>query len=327
MEHLITKYLRNELTREEWQELRQWLDKSELNRTTLNHLKSVSSNINHEAEELKDFVWKELKSRRQPQPAVLVRSASIFRYYIRIAAVLLIVSSLTLVAYQFMFQETSQEKTIVVNTITKEAPLGRKITTMLPDGTIVILNAGSNIIFPDQFKGDTREVTLSGEAFFEVSHNPEKPFMVRTNNLLTTALGTSFNVNAYKDQGEEITLLTGKVSIKKIDGMDHVEFLEPGEKIEFKNGSLNKYFGVSLDQVKWKDGFLVFNQTPFKEGIQELERWYGVTIEVQNFPTGMHKDFTGIFENENLQSVLESLGYAAGFDYIIGDKSVKVIFK
>ena len=327
MEHLITKYLKNELTREEWQELRQWLDKSELNRTTLNHLKSVSSNINYEAEELKDFVWKELKSRRQPQTTVLGRSVSIFQSYIRIAAVLLIVSSLTFVAYKFLFQEVLQEKTIVVNTIKKEAPLGRKIATRLPDGTRVTLNAGSNITFPDQFKGATREVTLSGEAFFEVAHNTEKPFMVRTNNLLTTALGTSFNVNAYKDQGEEVTLLTGKVSIKKIDGMDQIEFLEPGEKIEFKNGSLNKYVGVTLDQVKWKDGFLVFNQTPFKEGVLKLERWYGVTIKVENFPTGMNKDFTGTFENENLPSVLESLGYAARFDYQINEKMVKIKFK
>jgi len=326
MEHLIEKYLKNELNRKEWQELRQWLDESELNRITLNHLKSVSSNTNYEAEELKNIVWQELKSRRQPEPSVSDHSASIFKTFLRIAAILLVVSTLTIVAYKVLYQEISPEEA-VVNSTSKEAPLGLKITTKLPDGTRVILNAGSKITFPTQFTGSTREVGLSGEAFFDVEHNPEKPFLVRTNNLVTTALGTSFNIKAYDNHQEEVILLTGKVSIIKIASKDNPEFLEPGEKVEFKDGSLNKYIETSLDPVKWKDGFLVFSQTPFKEGILKLERWYGVTIEVKNFPAGMNKDFTGIFEKENLQSVLESLGYAAGFDYRIEGKTVKIIFR
>tara|TARA_B100000609_G_scaffold198251_1_gene197364 strand:- start:931 stop:1947 length:1017 start_codon:yes stop_codon:yes gene_type:complete len=230
------------------------------------------------------------------------------------------------VAFSFFIQRAVLEVEPSIRIVKKENPRGQKSTIMLPDGTKVILNAESTISYKSSFDSNERKVVLHGEAFFDVTRDPQRPFMVETKNLVTTALGTSFNVNAYKDQEEHVTLLTGKVSVNQLDRR-HYEILNPGERADFRDGLITKYKDASLNDVKWKDGILLFQKTPFEEGIIELERWYGVSIEVQNYPENTSKNFTGIFENDNLSNVLESLGYAMRFDYKINDKSIIITFK
>ncbi len=220
-----------------------------------------------------------------------------------------------------------QEVTLAPQTITKENPRGQKSTIMLPDGTKVILNSESTISYLSNFTGSERMVELTGEAFFDVVRDPSKPFVVRTKSLMTTALGTSFNVDAYPYGKEEITLVTGKVRVNSHIESDQSTLLEPGEIAALELGALNKKLGSSLNHIKWKDGFIVFQKTPFQEGIMELERWYGVTIEVRNLPSGEEPTFTAHIENDNLANVLETLGYAMRFDFRIEGKKVLINFK
>ncbi len=212
-------------------------------------------------------------------------------------------------------------------TINKQNPRGQKSTIMLPDGTKVVLNSESSISYHTNFTGSERRVRLAGEAFFEVIRDPSKPFVVETENLLTTALGTSFNVDAYPDQPEEVTLVTGKVRVNKSNDASDTEILLPGEKAAFSNGLINKYSHVNMDHIKWKDGVIVFQQTPFHEGVQELERWYGVTIEVRNIPENTDINLNGFFENNSLSNVLESMSYSMQFDFQINGKEILITFK
>lgn len=246
--------------------------------------------------------------------------------YLGIAASIILL--ITVLGYFFqsqIFQDIEgNEKLAWVN---KQNPRGQKSTIMLPDGTQVVLNAESSLSYLLNFEGETRTVRLTGEAYFDVVKNPTKPFIVESPNLLTTALGTSFNIDAYPGQLEEVTLISGKVKINNNQDLDQSEILLPGEKVEFIQGNLRKFINKPLDNVLWKDGIIHFQSTPFDEGVLELERWYGVKIEVENFPLNGETHFTGLFKNDNLENVLESLSYVMRFEFKVEGKNVLIKFK
>ena len=241
---------------------------------------------------------------------------------LKVAAAIFLVIGLGGVVKYYSIESVSPEKTLTAVYETKVTRKGEKLTVMLPDGTLVKLNAESSIKFPEAFV-DKREVYLTGEAFFEVVRDTTKPFTVATRHLRTTALGTSFNINAYSEE-EEVILLTGKVRINNSDSHQS-EILLPGEKVAFLDGTMKKSINVSLDQVRWKDGVLIFQETPFAKGIECIERWYGVTFDIRNL-----KDrevfLTGYFDNQNLKNVLESLSYTARFEYQVEGKKVLITF-
>ncbi len=210
-------------------------------------------------------------------------------------------------------------------TIIKSNPSGQKSTILLPDGSKVILNAGSSLEYPSVFSDAERRILLSGEAFFDVIEDKSSPFLVQTGHLITTALGTSFNVRAYYDH-EEVTLVSGKVSVSnKSDDTESV-ILAPNEKVTFED-HLNPIGKASPADISWKDGVIYFQKTPWDAGIEELERWYGVDIEVVNLGSKKGMELTGTFDNDNLHNVLTSLGFSMKFEHKIDQKNVKIIFK
>ncbi|MEO9474402.1 MAG: FecR domain-containing protein [Cyclobacteriaceae bacterium] len=323
MEHLIVKYLNNELSKEEWQELRQWLEKSDLNKTTLNNLKSFYSNINYEAEELEELVWQELKRKR------LVHSSSSTREtkgrittFLKVAAVLFIVSAFVFVAFQLNFGTNPRQGSIAIGTIYKVAYPGQRITTKLPDGSKVTLNSGSQISFPEQFVGNSREVSLKGEAFFEVEHNPEKPFFVKMSGDQVRVLGTTFNIRSYpEDSIVLVSVATGRVSYSIPSGEEVV--LEPDQMAIYlpSENSLTTTRVDRLQSFGWKDRIIYFKSITFDNMVVELERWYGVDIEAAGDfkPMG---PFTGEFRNEPLNQVLQGLSYIYHFEFKIEGKKV-----
>lgn len=211
-------------------------------------------------------------------------------------------------------------------TIIKSNPKGQKSTIMLSDGTKVILNSESELTYTTGYGKKDRKVTLSGEAFFEVAENPDKPFTVQTNHLNTTALGTSFNVLAYENEFEEVSLLSGKVRVEKNRDNKHHEILTPGEMIQLDRevNMVKKAFDPE-HKAMWRNGILYLKDTPFDVTIAKLERWYGVDFKIEKGPS---KSLTcnGRFDNEYLSNVLTSLGYSAGFKFDIDDKTVHIKF-
>ena len=163
----------------------------------------------------------------------------------------------------------SKTDVVVYNTMT--TPKGGQYKLNLPDGTTVWLNASSSITYPTAFPGNTREVTITGEAYFEVAKNPLKPFTVRTYEDEITVKGTSFNVNSYDDEaGIKTSLLEGLV---QVNGM----LLTPG----------NAYMGgeVSATDVDkdlaWKNGVFNFHQVKLKHAMRQIARWYDVEVKYE----------------------------------------------
>jgi transmembrane sensor len=165
-----------------------------------------------------------------------------------------------------------------VATIEKYVAPGETQLIKLPDGTIVHINAGTLLLYPEKFMGSTRTVFLIGEANFKVKKNAEQPFIVRSSTMSVTALGTEFNVKAYADDLDmEATLLEGKVKVVcGNEGKDYI--LLPGEQVSY-----NKTTGVSLltrvdveDATAWQRGELVFRSVTVKEMGTVLQRKFNV---------------------------------------------------
>ena len=182
---------------------------------------------------------------------------------------------------------------------------------ILQDGSRVWLNAASSLKYPSRFAGNAREVYLEGEAFFEVAHDKEKPFLVHTKSVTTRVLGTVFTVRAYpEDADTRIILKSGKVRVvakdqEKSDGI----LIYPGQMVSYKAGGqlLKTNIPEANDYSSWKEGKLIFNETPVSEALQRIGRAYGVAI---SFKDEKIKEcaITGSFNvNQELEDILRSI--------------------
>jgi ferric-dicitrate binding protein FerR (iron transport regulator) len=178
------------------------------------------------------------------------------------------------------------------NTIT--TPRGRQYRLELPDGTKVWLNAASRITFPTAFTGSERKVTISGEVYFEVARNAEKPFKVSAASANIEVLGTSFNISAYSDEGYvKATLLEGGVRVSGEGSRDNRlregVVLKPGDQAVVNenvndqvNDQLRVYSKVDIEQViAWKNGLFYFNSTDIATVMQQLSRWYDIDVRYE----------------------------------------------
>ncbi|WP_127125155.1 FecR domain-containing protein [Pseudoflavitalea rhizosphaerae] len=200
------------------------------------------------------------------------------------------------------WQQNSSSSTPLFNTM--QTPRGRQFQLTLPDGTRVWLNAMSSIRFPVSFPGNTREVSITGEAYLEVAKDAGKPFIVRSNGITTEVLGTSFNVNAYEDEdATRITLLEGKVRVR--DQHSSME-LKPGMQARQNNAGI-KLAEVDTDQIiAWKNGLFNFNQISLQSGLRQIARWYDVEVVYEKNVPGI--TFAGkIQRNLSLQQILKGL--------------------
>ena len=236
--------------------------------------------------------------------------------------------------FTFILRTNKSEPEIQKTTeyITKQNPPGQKSTILLPDSTVVTLNSGSRIIYPEKFTEEFRDVELIGEAFFEVYENIKNPFRVKTSDVYTIALGTSFNVKAFNnDSKTSIALNTGKVEVCGVD--DHLNepcVLSPGEKATY-NLVLQQIIKSSFDpelELSWKDGILVFKQTNLDDFIQIIELWYGVNVKLIG-NSKINISATGKFENnESLEVVLDILEFSRKVEHkFIDRKNVELLIK
>ncbi len=195
---------------------------------------------------------------------------------------------------------------IEYNTLTN--PRGSMVASLtLSDGTKVWLNAGSSITYPVAFNASNRDVEITGEAYFEVTKNPHRPFTVKKKNSDTkvTVLGTHFNVNMYDDESEsKITLLEGSV---KVTSSAKNQLLTPGEQAEVSesNIKLNKKVNIEL-VMAWKNGEFLLKGTDLAQLLRQVSRWYDVDIDNKNNNSNI-KFGGSIARTVNLSTVIEAL--------------------
>lgn len=177
---------------------------------------------------------------------------------------------------QLVYKGRDVTSSPAMNTLT--TAVAETYQLQLSDGSKVWLNSNSSIRFPVYFIGNERRVEVTGEAFFEVTHNAQKPFIVKVNDMEVRVLGTTFNINAYSDEDAiRTTLLTGKV---KISNKEQSAVLSPGQQlISSPHSPFTIDHSLDVDQVvAWRFGYFQFNNADLRTVMHQLERWYDVKV-------------------------------------------------
>ncbi len=239
------------------------------------------------------------------------------------AAVILIATGL------FYFYPTTNQTMVVVdnNQVIKENPRGVKSQIQLPDGTHVWLNSASSISYQNDFSDSVRLITLKGEAYFEVVKDSIRPFIVKSGNITTTALGTAFNVNAFNEDNIQVSLHEGKVSLAKENELE-TTILLPGQQANVNRSGFSIQTFDGEEVLAWKDGMIYFNNTDFEIMLSTLEKWYNVSFRIERLTAEKRKQIkvTGKFKNQTLVNVLKLLGHSMHFEYTIDQKIVTLKF-
>ncbi len=225
--------------------------------------------------------------------------------------------------------EPKPEPQPVAEQLEKRTQKGQKLQITFTDGTRVKLNADSRLTYPRTFAADTREVYLEGEAFFDVAPNPVRPFIVHTGNISTRVLGTSFNVRTYpEDEAVKVAVVTGKVMVEsktESKGKPSLQpiYLLPSEMVTYDKKKLTANVNpIDIDKIiAWNKDILIFNNARFSEVVDQLERWYGVEFII-NRKAPIKKGFSGTFESQSLEYVLEGISYTSDFKYKIQGNTV-----
>jgi transmembrane sensor len=224
---------------------------------------------------------------------------------------------------------------------------GSKTTLLLPDGTKVWLNAGSTLSYSPDFGKNLREVSLSGEGYFDVVKNKLKPFIIHASKINILVLGTEFDVKSYpSDKTTEASLIRGSIEVSFNDQPSKKVILKPNEKIVIDNFKFANHLAQTTENTRnktstpeipkdiavtnltyqnktgdiietsWVENKLVFQDESFEEIARKLERWYGVTIRFASERL-MKDHLTGSFTNETIRQALDALKFTATFNYSI----------
>lgn len=218
------------------------------------------------------------------------------------------------------------------------AKRGEKKKIILPDGTLVYLNADSKIELGDHFNEKERNVKLTGEAYFDVKHDASKPFFVRTKDFKISVLGTAFNVKSYANEEEsEATLVRGTIKLEDNTGLNkNIVILKAGQKITYHLLQAQTDPGLSttdeadrLPKIEvnnltlidkevvesaWTNNNLIFANDSFEDIKTRLERWFNVTIEFKDKELAGYT-YTGHFENEDILTILDNLQRVKHFNF------------
>ena len=197
-------------------------------------------------------------------------------------------------------------------------PFGAKTHFQLPDGSSVWLNSGSELSYPSGF-AKVRAVELQGEAFFEVKKG-ETPFIVSTEYGDVEVKGTSFNVKAFENEAFETTLIAGEVRVTEKNTKEQITLL-PGQQADIFNSQVHIQNVDTELFTSWKDGRIIFREEYLPSAVKRLERWYNVTIELDDDPRLAKIWYSGTLEMESFSEVLELLKITAPISYQYNEKT------
>ncbi len=198
-------------------------------------------------------------------------------------------------------------------------------TDYLKDGSRVTLNRYSALTVPKNFKGTAREVTLRGEALFEVAKNAGKPFRVVTGELTVEVLGTVFNVNAYRENPEIVTtLLEGRVAVREIDNGQEL-LLSPGERAVYSLNEKELVHDTGTDTervVAWQKGILIFSGESLEDIARILSNHFNIPVKVTDEALAGYRVTADFTDNEDLETILNLLIHVAPFSWERAEQTI-----
>ena len=326
IEEIILQNTTRPLTQDEREKLRSWLRESPKNKKAYAQLRVMLANRGLQiTDNGKEEVW-DLLNKRIRQPSELhQKDKPTFTTWswVKYAAIVLLSIGLGVLGQQYILKTDQTVVQKEVRMIEKMSELGEKVTTKLPDGTIVKLNSGSKLLFPSSFDSNERKVQLQGEAFFDVERNEQKPFIIQIGEMEVEVLGTSFNVKEDTESHQKtVAVKTGKVAVNNKANGEPI-LLDPLQMVvETQSGTLNKLPIMSEEAVfGWTDNKLVFDDNQYKTVFKEVSKWFGVEIEVgKELDEGMK--YTAVFDNPTLDEVLMSTSRIFKFNYKINENKV-----
>ncbi|RIH64297.1 DUF4974 domain-containing protein [Mariniphaga sediminis] len=326
---LLIKFLNDHCTDEELKQVVQWIKEDSLSSGSKEWGYGEWESIEYQENEnlpddetfqsLLDRVHHKINIANYNKP---YKPAVLFTTWLTRAAAILLVPVLAFLIYTLsqVPANNSQYSDLTIDSLEIVAPTGSKTFIQFSDGSEVFLNHGSKLKYPQKFTGNTREVILTGEGYFKISHNPEKPFIVKTKNLDIKALGTTFNVHAYPDENiVATTLIEGKVMLERktySQRKQTIGAMVPGQHVSYKPGT-GEVFSSKGDiekYISWKDGKLIFKRDSLVQIADRLSRWYSVDIEITD-EAAKEFTYTATFVDEPLFHILALLKDAAPIDY------------
>lgn len=204
-------------------------------------------------------------------------------------------------------------------------PRGSRFDIVLSDGTHVWLNSDSHLCFPSVFPENERKVTLSGEAYFEVAANPEKPFVIETPTQTLTVLGTKFNVNAYpNDRVVYTTLISGKVSLRSLKTNAEIKLTPNQQAILDAYGDFSLKSVDSADFILWKNGLFVFEGNTMEQIMQKLARWYNIDYSFKDKAAGLLVARGCVPIQDDITAILNILEKTGPLKFDITDNHIRI---
>ncbi len=313
---LITRYFAGEATPDEMLALSGWIKSDPENQKlfeeyqkTWNTVEETTINssldIDNEWSKINSKIFSEVQEEKDIKIFKLNREADIRPNYfirlLRVAAVFLFFAVSAYVLYYYLQSGAPKNQRLVAQL--------KSVESKLPDGTSVTLNAGTTLDYPEKFENDKRTVSLKGEAYFNVTHDASRPFIIAAENIRVEVLGTSFYVNTNAANGKiEVILTSGRVAVYFKDKPDERTILEPGEKAEFSKAEqkITKSENNNENYMAFKTKKLVFSDTPLSEIVETLNSIYQSNIKLKNNNIAGCR-ITVSFDNQSLDAILNVL--------------------
>jgi ferric-dicitrate binding protein FerR (iron transport regulator) len=328
VKELIVKYLAGETSVAEAQELQSWIAKAPDNERQFVEFKKMfevaQKHYPHQPKEINDIniddEWNHFlstvnKNSEEENIRRINHGDQPSRLWFRIAASLLLLVASGVAIIYFNSKDNGSHFHTANNTL----------NVSLPDGSTVTLNRNSDLSFSDEFGKDKRTVSLKGEAFFNVEHNPQKPFVIEIRDATVEVVGTSFNVRAYDSLNDiEVIVKTGVVRFSRADAKDEVK-LTAGEKGIYKKESkrLTSVVNEDLNFLSWNTRKIIFNEAALSTVVETLNKTYGVhiTIATVSSPTCV---VTVTFDHQTLDAVLHVLETTLNLTYRIDGNQIEI---
>lgn len=342
----IARHLDNSSTEEDESVIEAWLEAGAENQRTFEAVKKIwSSAALNKRERMKEFLpgedWKivskEIRKIEETKKKERIRRFGTLRKRQRYFSTFLKVAALFIVAFTSVFltlqyapgvDETNYE--LVLNEISTGA--GEKANIQLGDGTEVALSAETELSFPESFRHNKREVTLKGQAFFDVNSDESRPFIIHTQNGVISVLGTSFDVRSYKEDSQVDVMVTeGVVEISHSEIPQNTLTINAGYKgsISLSDNSLSVEWVENHEKYTgWIDGRLIFKEQPLDQVFRQIERWYDVNITVAGENSDiLEKQFSANLKTRSVDEVMRVIGVSMDISYIINEDQITVTSK
>jgi ferric-dicitrate binding protein FerR (iron transport regulator) len=323
---LIAKYYADECSQKEIESLNIWITDNKNNEQIFNQVKKDLELINLTNSMNKvnvDSAWEKVKDRIQEadeNESNVSKGRTInFLRVLKYAAMVVILLGIGFITNK-IYQNTTNNELIEYLSNTEQ---GKEL--ILPDGSTVVLNANSKISFDKVFASNERRVVLEGEAFFDVTKKPNKPFIIETNDAEVKVLGTSFNVNAnFPNKQVEVFVKTGLVELSNAKDKDNKILIEPGNIGILDNKEITKHTNIDVNKIAWKTKEIVFKEERLDDVINTLNRVYNANIICYDQAV-LNLKYTSTFKDQEIDSILNVICMTFNLKVDYAENKIKLI--